>query len=233
MKIIGSTILIIIGFMATIMLLTRSPALMLLLLIIGAILLKLMKPSLKGYLGEWYVNYKLKRLGDMYTVFHDLYVPTINGKTTQVDHIVTSPFGIYVIETKNYSGWIYGKEYQKYWTQVLYKRKERLYNPIRQNYGHVRAVTKFLQLNEGKLHSIIVFSTKAKLKVKGHFTSAHVTTIPKLMKVIKSFDHYIISDYELKKINKTLENLKIKGKKERYFIKKNHRKEVRRKRKFS
>lgn len=56
-----------------------------------------------------------------------------------IDHVVISKYGVFVIETKNYRGWIIGNEKSEYWTQVIYKRKERLYNPIKQNYGHIKA----------------------------------------------------------------------------------------------
>jgi hypothetical protein len=64
----------------------------------------------------------------------------VGNKTTQIDHIVVSNYGIFVIETKNYKGWIMGNEYDEYWRQVIYKRKEKLYNPIKQNYGHILAL---------------------------------------------------------------------------------------------
>jgi len=56
---------------------------------------------------------------------------------------VVSNYGIFVIETKNYKGWIIGNEFDDYWTQVIFKRKEKLYNPIKQNYGHIQALKIF------------------------------------------------------------------------------------------
>jgi hypothetical protein len=57
---------------------------------------------------------------------HDITIPSVKGKTTQIDHVVVSEYGVFVIETKNYTGWIVGDEKSDYWTQVIYKRKERL-----------------------------------------------------------------------------------------------------------
>ena len=60
--------------------------------------------------------------------------------TTQVDHILVSRFGVFVIETKDYKGWIFADAKQANWTQVLFKLKFKLQNPIFQNSRHVRAV---------------------------------------------------------------------------------------------
>lgn len=76
-----------------------------------------------------------------YKVLNNITLQT-DGRTTQIDHVVVSNLGLFVIETKNYKGWIIGDEYSEYWTQVIYKRKEKLYNHIRQNYGHLMALLK-------------------------------------------------------------------------------------------
>lgn len=122
-------------------------------------------PSVKGLIGEKSVAFFLKKLnGDEYEVFHDVYLPTSHG-ITQIDHIVISRYGIFIIETKNYKGWIYGSERNQYWTQVIYKRKEKFYNPIKQNYGHIKALQSFLGVEENDIfYSIISFSTRSTLK---------------------------------------------------------------------
>lgn len=114
---------------------------------------------IKGWLGEQAVARALRGLNaDYYTCFHDLYLPRPDGKgTTQLDHVVVSTCGIFVIETKNYKGWIYGSEKQKQWTQTIYKRKHRFQNPLHQNALHVRALAKFLALERDQLRSIVYF----------------------------------------------------------------------------
>ncbi|WP_143158019.1 nuclease-related domain-containing protein [Rubritalea squalenifaciens] len=82
-------------------------------------------PSVKGWWGELQVtSFGLKRLDPaIYKVFNDIYLPRPDGKgTTQIDHLVISRFGLFVIETKNYGGWIFGSENQRQWTQQIYKR---------------------------------------------------------------------------------------------------------------
>ena len=91
----------------------------------------------KGKYSERLVHKKMLQLSDEYTIFNNLLFES-NGRSTQIDHIVVSPYGVFVIETKGYKGWILGGENSEYWTQVIYKSKHQFYNPIKQNEGHVR-----------------------------------------------------------------------------------------------
>lgn len=75
----------------------------------------------KGKVGEWAVNQAFKKHlnPEEYTVLHDVTLPLASG-TTQIDHIVLSRYGIHVIETKNYSGWIFGDVKSRTWTQTFH-----------------------------------------------------------------------------------------------------------------
>jgi hypothetical protein len=77
----------------------------------------------KGVIGESKVARQLNKLqNDEYKVLNDILVETDRG-TSQIDHIVLSIFGIFVIESKNYKGWIHGSENSEYWIQTIYKKK--------------------------------------------------------------------------------------------------------------
>lgn len=137
--------------------------------------------------------------------------------------MVTSPYGIFVIETKHYDGWIFGKEDQRYWTQVIYKRKEEMYNPIWQNYGHVQALKNYIgKVDSEYFHSIIAFSSNSTLKFEDHFKSARVIHFQQLTKVIKEWNIHRISDAELRVINQKLEGVLIEDKKVKKRIRKEH-----------
>ncbi|MFC3040790.1 NERD domain-containing protein [Virgibacillus xinjiangensis] len=200
-----------------------SPYVTVAILLIGVAILKWKYPELKGAAGERYVNRLLNKLGEEYTVFDDLYVPNGDKGMTQVDHVVTSPYGIFVIETKHYDGWIFGGEKQQYWTQVIYQRKERLYNPIRQNAGHIQALRDFLG-KEGKwFHSIIAFSRSSTLKFKQEFVAARVIQFPELVKIIREQgEARMINDSDLQEINHMLDGLVIQDKKEKRKVRKQH-----------
>lgn len=122
--------------------------------------------SFKGWNGERMVCRDLNRLDpQLYRQFHDLYLPRPDGQgSTQIDHVVVSPFGIFVVETKNYKGWIFGSEKQAQWTQQIFKRKHRFQNPLRQNYLHAKALTQFLDIPESHFHSLVFFIGGAEFK---------------------------------------------------------------------
>lgn len=87
--------------------------------------------------------------------------------TTQVDHILVSRFGVFVIETKDYRGWIFANAADATWTQVLFRWRFKFQNPIFQNKRHVRAVQGLLDfLPPGAVKSIVVFSGDAEFKTE-------------------------------------------------------------------
>lgn len=95
-------------------------------IIIIVLTYRILKPKIKGFMGEKTVSAILSMLDkEKYMLINDVMVE-YNGKTSQIDHVVISNYGVFVIETKNYKGWIYGDEYSQYWTQVIFKRKEKL-----------------------------------------------------------------------------------------------------------
>lgn len=204
-------------------LLLVAPYLFIVALLVGMIIFKLKFPQIKGAVGEAYVNRILSQLGTNYTIYHDLYIPNDKDGTTQIDHVVTSPFGIFVIETKHYEGWIFGKENQKYWTQVIYKRKEKLFNPIWQNRAHVQALKTYLDKEgEDYFHSIIVFSTNSTFKFDTPFTSATVIQFPQLLSEIKQRNVQSISGLDLRAVDKALEQVVITDKQEKRQVKRKH-----------
>lgn len=90
-----------------------------------------------------------------------------NDGTTQIDHILISRYGVYVIETKNYKGWIFANPRHSMWTQVIFKRKFRLRNPIHQNFGHVQVVQSVLDfLPPETISSAVVFTGEAEFKTE-------------------------------------------------------------------
>lgn len=139
------------------------------LLVIPLLFLKafLQNPKVKGRIGERAVRSVIGKDLDeeTYIEFHDLIIPSRSG-TTQIDHIYVSIFGIFVIETKNYTGWIFGNEKQSKWTQIVYKQKHYFQNPLRQNYAHIKALSELLQLPEEKFHSMVVFLGDCELKTQ-------------------------------------------------------------------
>ena len=118
----------------------------------------LKSPWFKGVVGEFIVNLSAKFLLDKekYQLIKNVTLPTEDG-STQIDHIIVSEFGVFVVETKNMKGWIFGGPNQKTWTQKIYKHSNKFQNPLRQNYKHVKTLESLLGLNDQQVHSVIVF----------------------------------------------------------------------------
>jgi len=112
----------------------------------------------KGVIGEWQVNLLIKFFLNKndYHLIKNVTLPTDDG-TTQIDHIIVSKFGIFVVETKNIKGWIFGSENQKQWTQQIFKHKTKFQNPLHQNYKHVKTLEAFLNAKNNSIFSVIIF----------------------------------------------------------------------------
>lgn len=91
----------------------------------------------------------------------------MNDGTTQVDHILVSRFGVFVMETKNYNGWIFANAGHATWTQVMFNKRSQFQNPIFQNLRHVRAVREVLDfLPPDCVRSVVVFTGDAEFKTE-------------------------------------------------------------------
>lgn len=124
------------------------------------------EPKIKGNVGEWLTEFELhivKLFGREGKMLHNVYIPKPNGETTEIDVLYITPKGIFVFESKNYSGWIFGKEQDKYWTVTYAKGKNTLYNPIKQNNAHITWLKTYLR-SDIKMFSIIAFSERCELK---------------------------------------------------------------------
>ena len=164
-------------------------------------------PDNIGKAGERRVARKLDWLPKEYVVLNDIMLPTQYG-TTQIDHIVVSPYGIFVIETKNYKGWIFGHENSEEWRQSLLGKKRfwgwsseqhRFRNPIRQNQAHTRAIKRLAsEIGIFPIIPIVVFSDRADLRIT---TPNHiVVNWSSLRRVIKQFSTPCIPDKDIKSI---------------------------------
>ena len=133
-------------------------------LVVLSFLLGLYRPIWKGKISESLVNHKLESLTEEYVVMNNVLLKS-NGYSTQIDHLVVSPYGVFVIETKGYKGWIMGHENSEYWTQVVFRSKHKFYSPIRQNEGHIRFIRRLLKNDSIKFIPIVVFNNDATLNL--------------------------------------------------------------------
>lgn len=137
-----------------------------------------------GDYGEKRVSSFLEDLPcEKYRVFNDLLIRDGNY-TTQIDHIIISRYGVFVIETKNTHGKVYGSENAEFWKQYLpdfgYKsfgctQEHQLRNPIWQNAGHIKSLRRLVFDNDIPIYGIVVFPYE---------TEVHVTAEQPVLKMV-------------------------------------------------
>ena len=171
-------------------------------------------PKQKGKRGELHIQKLLSNLPENdYTTFNDVVLKTTHG-TTQIDHVVVSRYGVFVIETKNYRGEIYGNDDRQDWKQIIktnvtyrkkwwktytYIKNSEFYNPVCQSLGHVAQIRRNLEhIPNVKVVSIVVFSDQADLS--GVNSSHHVINACELLPCIRSYTNQCISEHDLTRV---------------------------------
>lgn len=180
-------------------------------LIVLCTILKIYYPKFRGIMGEFWVKLELGKLPkNKYIVFNDIMIKDEKG-THQIDHLVLSKFGIFVIEMKNYYGLIKGKEFDNKWCQYLGKNKSYFINPIHQNYGHIKSLSNLVKLDDKYFISVICFSNQAKIDVK---SSSIVTQVDFLDNEILKYNENIV-DSDIKELANVIIDNNIEDKKSR------------------
>lgn len=155
----------------------------------------LRSPWAKGHIGELLVRlaayWRLDK--QTYRRLHNVTLNTPDG-TTQIDHVFLSVYGIFVLETKNMKGWIFGSEHQPQWTQKIYKRTFKFQNPLRQNYKHLKALEATLEISPEHLHSVITFVGDSTFKTQ---MPVNVTQGGGFIRYIKSFRQPVFSENDV------------------------------------
>lgn len=146
-----------------------------------------------GNYGEYLTYKKLCKYEEQGARFlFNCYLPREKDETTEIDVMMIANSGIYVFESKNYSGWIFGSEKSRSWTQTLpngkKSRKERFYNPIMQNRTHIKWLQNIIG-TDIPVYSIIVFSERCTIK-KMDLVSSDVKVIKRdcLQRVVKEIE---------------------------------------------
>lgn len=160
-------------------------------------------PWFKGVFGEFIVNLNAKLFLDKekYHLIKGVTLPTEDG-STQIDHIIVSEYGVFVVETKNMKGWISGSPNQKTWTQKIYRHSSKFQNPLHQNYKHTKTLGSLLEINEEKIFSVIVFVGDGKFKTE---MPENVIYSKGFIKFIKSKVQPILTEPEVKEITSKIE----------------------------
>ena len=157
----------------------------------------------KGVFGEFLVNLGARLFLDkeQYHLIKNVTLPTENG-STQIDHVIVSKYGVFVVETKNMKGWIFGSPNQKIWTQKIYRHSSKFQNPLHQNYKHTKTIESLLELTEEQVFSVIVFVGSSTFKTE---MPKNVTYGRGYIKFIQSKNLQVLTELEVKDITKKIE----------------------------
>lgn len=161
-------------------------------------------PWFKGKAGEAMVNVATKLFLDKtrYHLIKNVTLTTEAG-TTQIDHIIVSRYGVFVVETKNMKGWIFGNAKQRYWTQKIFKHSQKFQNPLHQNYKHVKTLQSLLGLGNEQVISLVVFVGDSTFKTS---MPENVTHGGGYVRFIKAQTEQRLSDIEVQKVIEAIES---------------------------
>ncbi len=164
---------------------------------------------LKGKIGETKLKAYLATLNkDKYKILSDILL--INDDTSsQIDFLILSVYGVFIVESKNYSGIITGSDYDKQWTQRLGKNTFHFMNPLHQVYSQSETLKKILDKPNFEIIPVIVFSINADLKVK---TNQKVTYLIQAKQYIKSFEKEIYTQAEIERFEDIINSSKSNNK---------------------
>jgi hypothetical protein len=152
---------------------------------------------LKGWFGEKKTTFNmwLSLDSSVYHRYHNLIIPGKNG-TTQIDHLIVSQYGLFIVETKNKKGWIFGSVDQSKWTQSIYGNNYSYQNPLKQTYRQKKVLAEYLNVPVSSFHTIIFFNGDCKFKTK----MPRNVINSGLGKFIKQFNNLIIDSSKLKDV---------------------------------
>jgi restriction system protein len=162
-----------------------------------------LRSIIKGWVGEVQGTLAKKIFLDpnIYVDINNVTIPTCNG-TTQIDHVIVSRYGVFVVETKNMDGWIFGDEKNAQWTQSIFGKKYKFQNPLRQNYRHTKALSEFLSIDHSKFMSVVMFWGECEFK-----TSLPANVMSRgYTGYIKSHTNVMFSDQEVQEIAAALKD---------------------------
>ena len=163
-----------------------------------------------GRAGEHWTKEAMKKLPqETYIILNDIMI-SVNNKTYQIDHIIISKYGLFVIETKQYHGYITGNKYDKKWVRVLGKKRYYYTNPIRQNFGHIKAISELLKIDESKIYNVVCIPSNVELHVEH---DGEVVRYYELVDKVLSYNNEVIDNVD--DIYNTIRNSNITDNKSR------------------
>lgn len=181
--------------------------------IISGIFIRNRLAQWKGAIGEKVVAHKLSHLDkNKYKILHNVFLPSTHSGYSQIDHVIVSCFGIFCIETKAYTGIISGNANEKEWLQTIYQKKNTIYNPLWQNYSHVKTLETMISDGYPKANiiPIVVFTKTKRVYVQG---SSSLCFVEDLLQKINNYNTETVTVSECDEIYERISRAHIHDKK--------------------
>ena len=158
-------------------------------------------PNFTGWFGELQtaIAQNLFLSSSDYIDLNNVTIRTRRG-TTQIDHVIISRYGVFVVETKNMSGWIFGGVDDPFWTKTNRGNKLRFQNPLHQNESHIRALSGLTRIPPERMHSVVLFRGNCTLKTQmppNVLTGGYIA-------YVKSKRQVLLTEAEVKRIEATI-----------------------------
>lgn len=133
----------------------------------------------RGEEGERAVAGILSALPEKFVVMNDVIVPSRTG-SAQIDHVVISEYGVFVIETKNYAGFLDGDASESAWQKTHCGRTIEIRNPVMQNSSHVSALSLVLALKKERFVPLVALSPECALseRLSSSLRASGVSVVP-------------------------------------------------------
>ena len=109
-----------------------------------------------GIRGEAATAGIVSALPDGFVGFQNVVV-TFEGQKSEMDMVVVGPTGVYIIETKNHNGTIYGGYADRNWIQHKVGRRgspyqNEIYSPVKQVGTHIYRLANYLRSHGARVH---------------------------------------------------------------------------------
>ncbi len=124
-------------------------------------------PHIKGRIGERLVHFRLSRSlpASHYTILRDVKLRRSEGTgVVRIGHVVVSAYGLFVVETRHWSGWLFGAERDAEWTRIRFRSRRRVPNPLRQLQTRLAALQDALGLDAALFHPLVVLTGGAQFR---------------------------------------------------------------------
>lgn len=167
--------------------------------------------QIRGWIGETAVRRRIKKLPEEYKVINNVLLPYKN-RTSQIDHVVVSRYGIFVLETKYMKGKIYGNERGHDWEKYSHGRKMTFRNPFHQNYGHIMGLVSLCNRPQKDFVSIVIFVGEPSLKIE---TRNPIYNEKEFVDAIISYKTAIMSDVEVAEVVEKIKKANVDSMKNR------------------